>query len=84
MIPTILLFRFGSMPFSIPLPLFLLWPFAALGYLVVGIAWILTLGRCFRWKPIAGLFAVLEAGRHLRGLSIDVQSRKETVVIRCI
>jgi hypothetical protein len=46
--PALLLVRIGTGRFLVPLPLFLGWPLLLIGYLLIGLAWLLSMGRAFR------------------------------------
>ena len=73
MIPTFLLLGIGERRrFWIPLPLFLLWPFWLLGWLV----WMPARLIRARWEP--ALRTGLMVGAHLGGLRIDVDASDGT------
>ena len=62
--------------FPLPLPLFLLWPFLLLGWLLI---------REWRARPVlAGMFGVLTLAAHLRGLRVDVRPPRGAGVRICI
>lgn len=67
----------------LPLPLFLLWPFLLLGWLVFGVGRLVT--REWRAEPaLAGMYGVLMLWSHLRGLRIDARPERGAGVRICI
>ena len=72
--PALLILSFGKNGIPIPLPLFLLWPF-------IGLAWlILTLVQCFVWSQsgrrwIGFAKHALAVSCRLSGIRLDVESK---------
>ena len=82
--PTLLIVGVGRCHgLPLPLPLFLLWPFLLLGWLVFGIGWLVT--RSWRTEPaLAGMYGVLTLWPHLRGLRVDARPQRGSGVRICI
>ncbi|MCP4547006.1 MAG: hypothetical protein GY835_11125 [bacterium] len=59
----------------LPVPLFLLWPFLLLGYLFIGLGWMITppTKRAARFGK--GLM-MLEAFRHLSGMQVNIDTAR--------
>lgn len=80
--PILLLFRFGHIRWLyLPLPLFLLWPLMLLAVLILGLAWLVTLGRS---RIVLAGFLILSAMTELRGTSIDLRGQDAAVHVRFI
>ena len=67
----------------LPLPLFLLWPFLLVGWLVFGAGRLVT--REWRGRPaLTGMYGVLTLWPHLRGVRIDARSQRGSRVRICV
>jgi len=77
--PSLLLFRLpGRRGLILPVPLFLLWPLLALGYLLVGLTSILLLRPPGRKGAMRTVYTGLELYRSLPGLQIRIRGKDRT------